>query len=60
MVDMEDRVLGTMKDEGRPMKAGEVADLLGAERKEVDKAFTALKRTGAITSPKRCFWEPSE
>jgi biotin operon repressor len=60
MTEMEDRVLSAMKDEGRPMKGGEIADALGVDRKDVDKAMNSLKKTGAITSPKRCFWEPSD
>ena len=31
---------------------------LGADRKEVDKAFADLKKEGAIVSPVRCKWAP--
>jgi Mn-dependent DtxR family transcriptional regulator len=60
MTDMEDRVLTAMKEGGRPMKGSEIADAMGVEKKDVDKAMNNLKKTGAITSPKRCFWEPSD
>ena len=60
MTGMEDRVLSAMKDEGRPMKASEIADKLGVDKKEVDKAMKPLKKTGAISSPKNCYWEPSD
>jgi len=33
---------------------------LGADRKEVDKAFAELKKEGAIVSPVRCKWEPAK
>lgn len=59
MTDMEDRVLSTMKAEGKPMKAGEIAERIGVDKKEVDKAMNGLKKSGAITSPVRCFWEAS-
>lgn len=55
---MTDQILQAMKDEGKPMSAGQVADKLGADRKEVDKAFTLLKKEERIASPKRCYWEP--
>ena len=60
MTDMEDKVLSAMKDSGHPMKGGEIAEALGVDKKEVDKAMNSLKKTGAISSPKRCFWEPSD
>ena len=60
MTDMEERVLTVMKDEGRPLKGGEIAEILDVDKKEVDKAMNSLKKTGAISSPKRCFWEPSD
>ena len=39
------------------LKAGEIAELSGLERKEVDKAMKALKDEGAIVSPKVCYWQ---
>ncbi|HAP50992.1 MAG TPA: transcriptional regulator [Porphyromonadaceae bacterium] len=33
---------------------------LGADRKEVDKAFAELKKEGTIVSPVRCKWEPAK
>ena len=60
MADMEQRVLSVMRTEGRPLKAAEIADRMGVEKKNVDKAMKGLKKTGAITSPKNCFWEPSD
>ena len=60
MTDMEEKVLLAMKDEGRPMKGSEIAERLSVDKKDVDKAMNSLKKTGAISSPKRCFWEPSD
>lgn len=53
-----EKVLETMKAAGKPMKAGEIAEASGLERKEVDKAMKVLKKEEKIVSPKVCFWEP--
>ena len=57
---MKEEILKVMKEAGRPMSAGEVEKLLKADRKEIDKAFKALKEEGKIVSPVRSKWEPSE
>ena len=59
-MDIKEQVLKVMKEAGRPMSAGEVEKLLKADRKEIDKAFKALKEEGKIVSPVRCKWEPAE
>ncbi len=41
---------------GEPMKAGEIAETLGVDKKEVDKELKSLKGNGEIVSPKRCFY----
>ncbi|MFV0505828.1 MAG: transcriptional regulator [Bacteroidales bacterium] len=56
-MDTKDKVLTVMKKLGKPMKAGEIAEMAGLDKKEVDKAMTELKKENAIVSPKRCFWE---
>lgn len=53
-------ILEAMKKAGEPLNAGKVAEITGLDRKVVDKAFTALKKEGAIVSPVRCKWEPAE
>lgn len=53
-----DQVLEAMKSAGKPVGGGEVAEMTGLERKVVDKAMDALKKTGAIESPVRCKWQP--
>lgn len=56
---VKEQVLEAMKAAGKPVSAGEVEQLSGLDRKEVDKAFKELKKEEAITSPNRCKWEPS-
>ena len=57
---MKEQVLQAMREAGKPVSAGEVTKALGADRKEVDKAFAELKKEGAIVSPVRCKWAPAE
>ncbi len=53
-----EKVLEAMKSAGKPLKAGEIAQAAGLDKKEVDKAMKVLKEQEAIVSPKRCYWEP--
>jgi len=53
-----DQVLEAMKAAGEPVAAGKLAEMTGLDRKVVDKAMDALKKTGAIESPVRCKWQP--
>ncbi len=55
-----EKVLSAMKEAGAPVNAGKLVELTGLDRKEVDKAMKALKASGAITSPKVCYWEPAK
>jgi len=55
----KDDVLNVMKEKGKPMSAGDVEKALGADRKEIDKAFKELKADGSIVSPVKCKWEPA-
>ncbi len=59
MVD-EKKVLEVMKSAGKPLKTQEIADMLGVDKKEVDKIVKKLKKEGKITSPKRCYYAPIE
>lgn len=57
---MKEQVLKAMRDAGKPVSAGDVTKVLGADRKKVDKAFAELKKEGAIVSRVRCKWEPAQ
>lgn len=59
MSDIE-TVLKTMTAAGKPMKAGEISDASGLDRKAVDAAMKALKKDAKIVSPKACHWEPAK
>jgi len=57
---MEKKVVTAMKKAGKPVKAGEIANVIGVENKEVSKVFQELKKQGKIVSPKRCYYALSE
>jgi hypothetical protein len=59
-MEIEDKVLQAMQQAGKPLKAGELVDLCGLTRPEIDQALKQLKKTERITSPKVCFWEPKK
>lgn len=48
-------VLKTLGD-SEMLKAGEIAEISGLDKKDVDKAIKALKDDGKISSPKRCYY----
>lgn len=56
-MDMNDKVLETLKASPEPLKAGEIAEKAGIDKKDVDKAIKALKADDKIDSPKRCFYQ---
>lgn len=54
----KEKVFAAMKNAGKALKTGEIAELTGLDKKEVDKAMKLLKDEGAIISPKVCYWQP--
>ena len=57
-MDLQEKVLQAMNKAGKALKAGELVELTGLTREEVDKVLKQLKKEERITSPKICFWEP--
>lgn len=53
----KDKVLNTIKETGKPMKSGEIAEAAGIEKKEVDKQIKKLIAEGILHSPVRCFYD---
>jgi predicted transcriptional regulator len=56
----KETVLSVMKDAAKPLRSGEIAELAGLDKTEVDRAMKELKAEALIYSPKRCFWQASE
>ncbi|MBN2790652.1 MAG: transcriptional regulator [Candidatus Delongbacteria bacterium] len=52
------KVLEAFKNAGKPMKPGDIAQVLGMDSKEVSKYIKELKENGELISPKRCFYSP--
>jgi biotin operon repressor len=55
-----EQVLKAMQNAGKALSAGQIAELSGIERKEVDKAMKKLKTDNKIVSPRNCYWEPAK
>jgi DNA-binding IclR family transcriptional regulator len=53
-----EKVFDTMKKAGKPLKAGEIAEMSGLDKKDVEKAMKTLQKEGKIESPVRCMWQP--
>ena len=59
-METKDKVLETMKKADKPLSAGQIAEISGLDRKDVDKAMKDLKKDESIESPKRCYWQPKK
>lgn len=57
-MDAKNIILDTMRKAGKPLKAGEIAELSGLDKATVDAEMKALKKEESIVSPKRCYWQP--
>lgn len=53
-------VLKALAGAKEPLKAGDIAEVAGIDKKEVDKAIKALKKEGKIVTPKRCYYALGE
>ena len=58
--EMEKKVLAAMKKAGKPVRPGEVAEMIGEESKDVSKVISKLKKSGEVISPKRCYYSLSD
>ncbi len=54
-MDVLETVMKTLAT-GGPMKAGDVAEKSGIDKKEVDKAIKKLMAENKVESPQRCFY----
>jgi hypothetical protein len=53
------RILNAMKKAGKPVRPGDVANVIVEGSKQVSKAISELKKQGKVVSPKRCSYEPA-
>jgi biotin operon repressor len=59
-MDTTQKILEAMKLANKALSAGQISEISGIDRKEVDKAMKKLKTEGKIVSPKVCYWEPAK
>lgn len=53
---IKEKVLTALKESDAPLKAGEIAEKIAVDKKDVDKAIKDLKKEDLIESPKRCYY----
>lgn len=51
------KIIETFKSAGKPLKAGEVAEISGIDKKEVEKVIKKLTIEGQLFSPTRCYYD---
>ncbi|MCF8369302.1 MAG: MarR family transcriptional regulator [Bacteroidales bacterium] len=54
---MEEIVINVIKSSGKPLKSGEIAQLSGIDKKQVDLSIKKLISDEKIYSPKRCYYD---
>ena len=59
-MDFNEIVINTLQAAKEPLKAGDIAEKAGIDKKEVDKAIKNLLQSGKLESPKRCFYSPKK
>ncbi|KAF2956355.1 HTH domain-containing protein [Marinitoga sp. 38H-ov] len=55
-MDAVELVIRVLSESNEPLKAGEIAEKAGIDKKLVDKAIKELKKEEKIESPKRCYY----
>ncbi|WP_195971342.1 HTH domain-containing protein [Clostridium thermobutyricum] len=55
-MDIKEKVLEVLNNSEEPLKGGQIAEISGIDKKEIDKAIKELKKEEKIISPKRCFY----
>ena len=53
-MEIKEKIISLLK-ESEPLRCGEIAEKLGEEKIDVDKAIKILKKEMKIISPKRCY-----
>jgi DNA-binding transcriptional regulator GbsR (MarR family) len=57
-MEVKDKVLSALTNSSEPMKAGEIAEQTGIDKKEVSKMIKQLVDEGTVHSPKFCYYAP--
>jgi DNA-binding transcriptional regulator GbsR (MarR family) len=57
-METKDQVLAALKNSPEPLKAGDIAEQTGIDKKEVSKQIKVLVNEGIVHSPKFCYYAP--
>jgi len=52
-----EKIIKAFETAGKPLRPGEVAEMAGLEKKEVEKEIKKMKDAGTLYSPVRCFYD---
>ncbi|MDD2962945.1 MAG: transcriptional regulator [Bacteroidales bacterium] len=55
-MDTHEAILHALQNSEKPMKAGEIANAIGIDKKEVDKSIKTLVKESKLHSPMRCYY----
>jgi predicted ArsR family transcriptional regulator len=53
----KESIIDILKKTGEPMRAGEIAEKTGIEKKEIEKEIKRMVNDNLLESPKRCFYD---
>jgi transcription initiation factor TFIIIB Brf1 subunit/transcription initiation factor TFIIB len=56
-MEIKEKVYAAMQKANKPLRMGEIAELSGVDKKEVEKAIKQLSKEGKAFSPERCCWQ---
>ncbi|UCH05141.1 MAG: transcriptional regulator [Candidatus Thorarchaeota archaeon] len=59
MTDEAEKVYKAFPDAGKPLRAGDVAEITGIAKPKVSTIIKSLTADGRLTSPKRCYYAPA-
>lgn len=57
-MESKEQVLSALKASSEPLKAGDIAESTGIDKKEVSKQIKKLVEEGTVHSPKFCYYAP--
>ncbi len=53
----QEKIFKAFQQAGKALRPGEIAEMTGMDKKEVEKCIKQMKSDGTIHSPKRCFYD---
>lgn len=59
-MELKEKILDALRNSELPLKAGEIAEIVGEDKAQVDKVIKVLKKDEDIISPKRCYYQINE